>query len=57
MPRPTEEVVPEDWDLLFQAVLTRLRDSIDHNGIAASVRTSVLDCVQELEHLRRTAKR
>ncbi len=49
--------MPEDWDLLFQAVLTRLRDSIDHNGIAASVRTSVLDCVQELEHLRRTAKR
>jgi hypothetical protein len=46
------DIPADDWDLLFEAVLARLRRSAGTPpATAAAMREQVLDCVQALEQL------
>jgi hypothetical protein len=55
-PLPDEafRVALEDWELLFEAVLTRLRDTVVRDASGHPVCPVVLECVSTLEHLRQT---
>lgn len=51
------EISVTDWNTLFRALKWRLQHSvadISTNGPDCMVRTSVLECVEELRHLHRT---
>ena len=47
-------VTLEDWDLLFDAVLTRLRDTVLFNTGNQHLSPVVLECLDTLEQLRRS---
>jgi len=55
------EVDTEDWGLLFSAIQLRLSQTIallpaaDHGEARHEVHATMLDCMQALEHLLRTA--
>nr|WP_315239462.1 hypothetical protein [uncultured Albidiferax sp.] len=55
-PLPDEafRVALEDWELLFAAVLTRLRESVVRDAAGHPVCPVVLECVDTLAHLRQT---
>lgn len=42
----------EDWDLLFRAVLSRLRNTVARSAVDSDVCPIVLECVDTLEQLR-----
>lgn len=48
--RTSDRMLPEDWDLIFEAVAWRLRQSA-REAMAETVRAAVEDCVQSLEVL------
>ncbi|WP_295960674.1 hypothetical protein [Rhodoferax sp.] len=52
LPGEAYRVALEDWDLLFEAVMTRLRDTVvrDANGHALS--PMLQECLDTLEQLR-----
>ena len=51
-----EPIVPaEDWDVLFAAVLERLRDAVAPEHVDASLRARVHNCVEALQLLQHTA--
>ena len=41
----------DDWDVLFDAVIARLRLCVAGQGAPAAVTDAVLDCAQALERL------
>nr|WP_315230455.1 hypothetical protein [uncultured Albidiferax sp.] len=43
----------EDWELLFAAVLTRLRDTVVRDATGQPLCPVVLECADALEQLRR----
>nr|WP_315205571.1 hypothetical protein [uncultured Albidiferax sp.] len=54
-PLPDEalRVALEDWELLFAAVLTRLRDTVVLHATGHPVCPVVLECADALDQLRR----
>lgn len=58
LPNPAPEeihrVALEDWDLLFETVLTRLRDTVVRDAAGLPLCPVVLECVNTLEQLRRS---
>ncbi|MBC7682657.1 MAG: hypothetical protein H7172_10010 [Ferruginibacter sp.] len=48
----TSRLPLEDWDLLFEAVLTRLRDTVARSTIDPDVCPILMECVDMLEQLR-----
>jgi hypothetical protein len=54
MPAQTLGVVLDDWNLLFDAVLARLRDTVVRDAAGHVVCPVVLECVATLEQLRQS---
>jgi hypothetical protein len=44
----------DDWNLLFDAVLTRLRDTVVRDSAGHALCPVVLECVATLEQLRQS---
>jgi hypothetical protein len=58
LPKPIPDQVYrmtlEDWDLLFQAVLIRLRDTMERDTAGHTMSPMVLECLETLEQLLRS---
>ncbi|WP_367849323.1 hypothetical protein [Rhodoferax sp. WC2427] len=54
LPDAADRLALEDWDVLFEAVLTRLRDTVVRDASGHPVCPVVLECVDTLERLRRS---
>lgn len=54
MPDEAYLVTLEDWDLLFDAVLTRLRDTVVCDTGGQRLSSVMLECLDTLEQLRRS---
>lgn len=47
-------VALEDWDLLFEAVLTRLRDTVARDADGQALSPVLQECLDTLEQLRQS---
>lgn len=47
-------VALEDWNLLFEAVLTRLRDNVVHDAAGHPLSPVLLECLDTLQQLRQS---
>lgn len=52
-----DRVEADDWDLLFRAVQTRLRQAADNLTDRRPIQNCLLECLDAFEHLRATALR
>ncbi len=52
LPAQAPGLALDDWNLLFDAVLTRLRDTVVRDAAGHPVCPVVLECVATLEQLR-----
>ncbi len=65
-PGATSDIPLEDWELLFAAVKSRLRDAIDHRladapepqvrDAAGQLQAILLECIEALDRLRATSR-
>lgn len=54
IPDGAYRVALEDWDLLFEAVLTRLRDTVVRDAAGHALSPVMLECLDTLAQLRKT---
>ncbi len=54
MPAPALGLALDDWNLLFAAVLARLRDTVVRDAAGHALCPVVLECVATLEQLRQS---
>lgn len=65
-PGATSDIPLEDWELLFAAVKSRLRDAVDHRladapepqvrDAAGQLQAILLECIEALDRLRATSR-
>ncbi|BDT66609.1 hypothetical protein os1_07720 [Comamonadaceae bacterium OS-1] len=53
LPAAADRLAMEDWELLFEAVLTRLGETVLRDAATHPVCPVVLECVDTLHQLRR----
>jgi hypothetical protein len=54
---PGNRVEADDWDILFRAVQTRLRQATDSLPTSLPIQNGLLECLEAFEHLRAMALR